>query len=98
MDNPLFNKILKVKNGHYCHALEIYSIEELESIIYEVINQYKGSFGYTMQDLKVFIEFFSSMHIYPIEGDMNRFLWKDFEEDLYNLNMRELVTEIYKGV
>lgn len=96
--NPLLEIILDNHKGNYCHALEFQSIDELEIIIEEIIQQYKGRFGYTMQDLKVFKEFFYSMDLYALEGDMNRFNFKEFEEDLYQLDIGALVTEIYKEV
>jgi len=96
--NKLLEIIVDRFKGNYCHALEVYNIYELEIIIEEIVREFKGRFGYTMPELKIFKEFFYSMDIYPLEGSENLTSFEDFEKELYSLNVGDLVTEIYKAV
>lgn len=82
--------ITEKRNGHYCHALEIDSVYSLETIIESLIEELCNRF--TLED---YIEFFQSIELYYYTEDEEN---KQDEENLYNVNMKELVTNIYNDI
>lgn len=91
-DNKLFNDILESRNGSYCHAIETDSAYSFECII-EAIIQESGD-KYSLED---YIQFFQTIDLYYLPFD-NEEENKDDETGLYNLNIKDTVTEIYEGI
>ena len=53
--NRILNKIIEERKGHYCHALEVQHVFDLESIIESFIESYPN------YKEKEYIYFFQSM-------------------------------------
>ncbi len=77
--NPLYEKILKARNYHYCHALEVEDVYELESIVESICEEEINEFGE-----EVLIDFFYSIELYCL-NDEN-------EEEVYAFNFREYIS------
>jgi len=89
--NKIFNDVLESRKGMYCHALELNSAYDLGSVIEEFLSQ-EGD-KYTCEE---YIEFFSSMSLYYVPYDGEEEIEED-EEELYNVNISDLVVDCYEG-
>ena len=67
--NPILERIIKARQGHYCHALEVTYTYELESIVEVTINEYNEELYNGVITEKDIIDFFSTMSIYHISDD-----------------------------
>ncbi|MBT7928980.1 hypothetical protein HN682_03570 [Candidatus Peregrinibacteria bacterium] len=78
--NRIMDRILEDRKGHYCHALGVSSVYELESIVESIIQE----FGDDYTDLE-YIQFFESMSIYALddsrEDEIFNFSFSDFIKD-----------------
>jgi hypothetical protein len=82
MNNPILDKIIESRNGHYCHCLEVEYSYELEDIVEGLISEFGDK--YSAQE---YIEFFQSMEIYYLGED------KEEENKVYDFSFREYIGE-----
>lgn len=80
MNNPILETIIAERQGHYCHALEVASVYDLESTIEGLIDCYGDQFTDTD-----YIEFFQSIELYSLEDD------KATEEAIYNFDFDQYI-------
>lgn len=82
--NKIFNHILKARKGHYCHALEVNYIYELECIVESLIDELHDDFN-----VADFIEFFNTLSVYYLGED-------DIEEQaIYDFDFEEHINYIF---
>jgi hypothetical protein len=86
--NKLYNKIVEERNGNYCHAIEVNSIYEIESIIESVFQNYESE-EITEKDI---LNFFESIQLYFLEDEEateeeNR----KNEDEVYNFNFENYI-------
>lgn len=79
-ENKIFNRIIKDRKGHYCHAIEVNNTYEIESIIEGLIQEFQDE--YTEKD---YIEFFESIELYYLGAD------KTEEDEVYNFSCTEYI-------
>lgn len=75
MKNPLIEAQYKAR-PNYVHALEVHSVEELKSIIDQIIEEYNRFFVRPL-----ILDFVETMEIYAL-NDEN-------EEEIYNFDFRQ---------
>lgn len=96
--NRLLNHIIKERNGHYCHALELDSVYHYECVIEQIVSDYKDTFN---QD--EIIGFFDSIELYYYHDADN---YDDIvplsdeqqaidEEELYNFDYKQFIIDCY---
>lgn len=86
--NRLLDHIIKERNGHYCHALEIDSAYSYECVIEQIVSEFKDSF--TLDEI---IDFFNSIELYYYTGDEPEY--KEEEEQLYNFDYVQCIIDCY---
>ena len=67
--NPILADIIKARNGHYCHALELHNVYEFENIIEAIMEDYRTQLDSGEITKKQVAEFFHSMQIYYLEDE-----------------------------
>ena len=67
----IIDTIIEARNGHYCHALEVSDVYELETVVESIIDEFPD------QEEKEYIDFFSTMSIYSLD-DANEQAIYDF--------------------
>ena len=67
----ILDTIIKARNGHYCHCVEVSEVYELETLCECIIDEYADA--YTEEEI---IEFFSNMSVYYLHN----------EEEIYNFS------------
>lgn len=77
--NSILEKIIKDRNGHYCHCVEVAYADDLESISDAIINEFQE---YGEDEI---IDFLSSMDVYYIGDD------KEEEERVYNFSFDDYI-------
>ena len=83
--NRILNKILKERQGHYVHALEVETVYELEQITETLYHELKESFFHNE-----IIDFLSTMDIYYLaEVEIPK-----EEKEIYNFNIEEHIKNI----
>lgn len=90
--NPIYESIIKARQGQYCHALEVTYTYELESIVEAIIEEYSNQLddgSITEEDI---IDFFTTMSIYYLDDDElsddeNSLL----EEELYSFSFTDYI-------
>lgn len=89
-NNTILNAILKARNNHYTHTLEVSSSYEIENAIEQVWLEFEDIA--TIEELK---EFFNSMEIYYYEENENgeQVENKEHEEDVYNFDINKSIEE-----
>lgn len=67
--NPIYETIVKARDGHYCHALELTYTYELECIIDSIIEEFED--GQFSDDATIYdvVSFFQTIQIYFIEDE-----------------------------
>lgn len=92
--NPILERIIKAREGHYCHALEVTYTYELESIVEALINEYNEELYNGTVTEKDIIDFFTTMSIYYLDDDE---LTDDenslLEEELYSFNFKDYIKD-----
>ncbi len=78
--NKLLDDIVKA-NGHYCHALEVSSVYEIETVIEVVIETYPDHTEST------YIDFFETMEIYALDDEN--------ESDIYSFSFAEYIKDTF---
>jgi dihydroorotase len=83
-NNTIFNTILKNRNNHYVHALEVASSYEIENCIESIWSEFEQTA--TIKELK---EFFNSisLHYYEVDEDGNEIENQDHENEVYNFDI-----------
>jgi hypothetical protein len=79
--NAILEQVINARNGHYCHALEVSDVYELQSIIDSLYDEFAGQ-----HEKKVIIDFISSMEMYCLE-EAN-------EEEVFNFNISEYIESL----
>jgi hypothetical protein len=77
--NPITEKIIDARKGHYCHCVEVSDVYELEAIAEQVVQEFCPEFSE-----ETIIDFLESLTVYSL-NDEN-------EEDIYNFSFREYCT------
>lgn len=96
--NKLLDHIIKERNGHYCHALELSNYYEYENVIECIIEQNGDNF--TLDD---YIGFFDSIELYYYydadnyddESKLTEEQQEIDENELYNFDCESYVKECY---
>lgn len=81
MNNPILNKIIEDRNGHYCHCVEVSTVYELECIVESIVGEYGDD--YSFNEL---LEFFQTLEVYCLDDSQ--------EDETYNFNFKESLTYI----
>lgn len=85
--NSIPGKILNSSKGIYVHALEVMTKYELEAILGQLIEEFRGE--YTNLEIKEFIE---TLEIYHIEDDeLTEEMNQENETEIYNFNTEEFL-------
>lgn len=77
--NKLLEKIIKERQGHYCHVVEVSNEGELESIAEAIIQQNENEF-----DKETIIDFLETLEVYCLD-DAN-------EEEVFAFSFRDYIT------
>ena len=89
--NKLLAYMIKQRNGHYIHALELHGVYDFESTIENFIGELQNEF--TKEDFK---EFFNSMSIYHLTDDEITEEENELEEQkLYDFDVDSFIDELY---
>lgn len=80
MANKILADITESRNGHYCHALEVNDLYELESTIETLVQEFSEQYSQ-----KEILEFFDSISIYCLE-DKN-------EQEVFDFNIANFIKE-----
>ena len=94
----LLNHIIKERNGHYCHALELDSAYSYECVIEQIVSEYKDSF--TLDEI---IDFFNSISLYYYydadsddpEYNLTEEQQEIAEDELYNFDYVSCIKDCY---
>tara|TARA_R110000772_G_scaffold25194_1_gene65819 strand:- start:3505 stop:3948 length:444 start_codon:yes stop_codon:yes gene_type:complete len=78
--NTIMNDIIEQRGGHYCHALEVESLSELESTLEAIYDDFART--YSHYEIAAFM---STLAIYAL-NDEN-------ENDIYAFSMAEFLAE-----
>jgi Mg2+/Co2+ transporter CorC len=73
--NAILDKVIKQRNGHYCHVLEVNDVYELESILEQVVNEFNDEFS--DEEIQEFID---TLNIYCLDETQ--------EEEVYNYQFK----------
>ena len=76
--NKILNHVINIRQGHYCHALEVNDIFELQACIDAIYNEFIRD--YTVKDI---ICFFDTIELYCL-NDNN-------ESEVYNFNIKNYI-------
>ena len=86
----ILDDIIKKRNGHYCHVLEVFNVDELESIVNSLVNEFQSE--YNDKDI---IDFFSTIAVYTSddeeldyetrEQEVNSFSFEKYLKEEYNI-------------
>lgn len=79
--NPILEKVLENRNGHYVHALEVDSIAELESCIDALVDELVRE-EYDKADIRDFVESLSIYYLSEVENEED-------EEEVYNYDVSD---------
>jgi len=72
--------IINKRKGHYCHAIQVSDIYEIESIVEHIISEFK--YSHSEDDI---IEFFNTMSIYYLGEN------PEMEKAVYDFNFTEYI-------
>ena len=87
----LLDHIIKERNGHYCHALELDSAYSYECVIEQTVSEYKDSF--TLDEI---VDFFNCIDLYFLADECSTSEWNDAaEQDLYDFDYIDCIKECY---
>ena len=90
--NKIQEIIRTARKGHYCHALEVGSVYELEAVIESIGNEFLSE-EITQVDL---LCFFETISIYYIEdAELTEQENKKNEEEVYNFNFATFIEDIF---
>lgn len=87
----ILDYMIEQRKGHYCHALELTDVYDLECVIESFIMDLGDKFS--LQD---YLDFFNSISIYHLPDDDSSDEYNDaVETELYDADISELVRSIY---
>ncbi len=90
----ILDYMIKQRNGHYCHVLELTDVYDLECVIESFIMDLGEQFT-----LGEYLEFFNSISIYHLPDNDSSDEYNDaIECELYDADISELVLECYNGL
>lgn len=79
--NRILKQVIESRQGHYCHALEVYSAYDLQCAIDSLYDDFTDS--YSKEEI---IDFIDNMELYClIDGN---------EEEVYNFDIKEYITSL----
>lgn len=83
--NALLNKIIEERSGHYCHAVEVSTVYDLENIAEAIVGENEDEFA-----MDIIIDFLESLTVYylPQDGEEED---KEEEERIYNFSFAEYI-------
>lgn len=88
--NKIFNQILKARNGHYCHVVEVSSPYELEAIVESVYDEFIDQ--YAIDDIK---EFFNTLQVYFLDDEsLTDEQNKELENEVYNFSFNAFIDQL----
>lgn len=93
MNNSILEYIIKHRQGHYCHVIEVGSTYQIECVIESLIDELKDQF--TKQD---FVGFFDTIEVIAyVDPDDNDGLelTREQEDEIYNFSLVDCVNNIY---
>ena len=89
--NKLLDYMIKQRNGHYTHALELHGVYDFESTIENFIGELQNDF--TKEDFK---EFFNSLELYHLTDDEITEEENEIEEQkLYDFDVDSFIDELF---
>jgi len=81
MNNIILADVIKKRQGHYCHALEVQDVLELQSCIEALYDEFIVEFK--VDDI---VEFFSSIELYCLNDE--------FENEVYAFNIAQHIRSL----
>lgn len=76
MNNPILEKIIDSRKGHYCHVVEVSDTYELECIAEQIISDFQDD--HTENEI---IEFLTSLEVYSLDdGNEENIYAFDFDD------------------
>ncbi len=78
MENKILNIMIKRRKGHYCHCVEVSSVEELEMIGLAVYDEFEEDFG-----ADEVVDFLESLSVYSLDDEN--------EEEIYGFSFMEYI-------
>lgn len=89
--NPIFESVLKSRNGNYCHVIEVECLYSLKSIVEGLYDEFIND--YSFDDVKDFI---TSLEIYHLESDELSCEENEEQETLiYDFNIEAYLNELH---
>lgn len=89
--NPIFESVLKSRNGNYCHVVEVECLYSLKSIIECLYDEFIND--YLFDDVK---EFIALLEIYHLESDELSSEENEEQESLINdFNIEVYLNELH---
>jgi len=79
--NTILETILKNRQGHYCHAIEVCSAYEIICIIEDIANEFPEA---TKEELN---DFFNNIDVYSLN--------EDDEEEIHNFNFEQAIEQLF---
>ena len=94
----LLKHIIEERNGHYCHALELDSAYSYESVIEQIVSEYKDSF--TLEEIKEFFYSISLYYYYDADSDDEEYRLTEeqqeiAENELYSFDYIQCIIDCY---
>jgi len=80
MKESIIDIIIKSRNGHYCHCVEVENVYQLEMIAETIFSDFIDT--HTKEDI---LEFLETLEVYSLDDDN--------EEDIYDFSFTEYVND-----
>lgn len=85
----IIDRIIEQRRGHYCHALEVASLDHFEEVVSNIYSEFEHVNSVT--DVE---EFFESMQLYHIaDDDFTDAQNEKLESELYDYDNRKKIYE-----
>ena len=81
MNNKILLDVIEKRQGHYCHALEVNNVFELQSIIESLYDEFIKD--YTLNDI---VNFFNTIELYSLNDDN--------ENSIYNFSIKDYILSL----
>jgi len=81
MNNKILLDVIEKRQGHYCHALEVNNVFELQSIIESLYDEFIKD--YTLDDI---VNFFNTIELYSLNDDN--------ENSIYNFSIKDYILSL----
>ena len=79
--NAILTDVIKKRQGHYCHALEVADVYQLQSVIDSLYDEFILDYG--VDDI---VEFISSMELYCLNDE--------HERDVFSFDVAQYIREL----